>query len=195
MDLSVLLNETLPNLIFPTISGAVVSYMGYRLGIKEVIKSGSVVKLYEMIDTNNPRFSPLELAKCKNIMDIGKLAQTYRKIENTSGVEFSFEWFDRFFEIFLKKESQTGLINYKPFNFLILRLYFLTCLVDFKIGMYSPLGSVISPLSAFRENIRSSSKALTRRSSALSLKNLIIPILTPPQKEKNEIEQLQSTGL
>ena len=89
----------------------------------------------------------------------------------------------------LKKESQTGLINHKPFNFLILRLYFLTCLVDFKIGMYTPLGSVISPLSALRENIRSSSKALTRRSSALSLKNLIIPILPPPRKRKNEIEQ------
>ena len=98
MELPVILNETLPNLIFPTISGAVVSYIGYRLGIKEVIKSGSVAKLYEMIDTNNPRFSPLELAKCKNAMDIGKLAQTYRKIENSSGVEFSFEWFDRFFD-------------------------------------------------------------------------------------------------
>lgn len=96
MELPVILNETLPNLIFPTISGAVVSYIGYRLGIKEVIKSGSVAKLYEMIDTNNSRFSPLELAKCKNAMDIGKLAQTYRKIENSSGVEFSFEWFDRF---------------------------------------------------------------------------------------------------
>ncbi len=34
MELPVILNETLPNLIFPTISGAVVSYMGYRLGIK-----------------------------------------------------------------------------------------------------------------------------------------------------------------
>ncbi|MEI4393478.1 DUF2806 domain-containing protein [Streptococcus anginosus] len=98
MDLSVLLNETLPNLISNTISGAAASYVSYRLGIKQAREDGNAAVLRQMIDTNNPRFSPLELAKCKNIMDIAKLAETYRKIENSSSTEFSFEWFDRFFD-------------------------------------------------------------------------------------------------
>ena len=98
MDLSVLLNETLPNLISNTISGAAASYVSYRLGLKQAIEDGNATVLRQMIDTNDPRFSPLELAKCKNIMNIAKLAETYRKIENSSNTEFSFEWFDRFFD-------------------------------------------------------------------------------------------------
>jgi len=99
MDLSVLLNETLPNLISNTISGVAASYVSYRLGIKQAIEDGNAAVLRQMINTNDPRFSPLELAKCKNIIDIAKLAETYRKIEKNKLFLFIFLYVKNFYEL------------------------------------------------------------------------------------------------
>lgn len=99
MNLPALLSEVnLPGLIGGSIMSVASTYVGLRLGIRKAIKEKSADMLYQMIDTDNPNFPPLELAKCKNIIDIAKLAQTYRKFPEDKKIEFSFEWFDRFFD-------------------------------------------------------------------------------------------------
>lgn len=99
MDLPALLSEAnLPELVGGSIVNIASTYVGFRLGLRKAIKEKNLETIRQMIDIDNPNLSPIELARCNNIMKMAKLASTYRKFSEDRIVEFSFEWFDRFFD-------------------------------------------------------------------------------------------------
>lgn len=93
MDLSALLSEAnLPGLVGSSIINIASTYVGLRLGLRKAIKEKNLETIREMIDKDNPNLSPIELARCNNIMKMAKLAHTYRKFSDDRAIEFSFEW-------------------------------------------------------------------------------------------------------
>ena len=96
--LSLIPSNVVGSILGGTVSNIAINYLTHHFGNKQQFNKAKNDLIMKKFEAPAENLSSLEIAKCKNILEIAKIADDLRVLDSGSNIEFSFEWFNRFFE-------------------------------------------------------------------------------------------------
>lgn len=97
-DLSFLAQEPIVSIAGSSVTTAAINFLGYYYGERLQFNKMKQELITEKFSNPNSTISAVDIARCRNIKEIAQIADSLGGSSRISHVEFSPEWFTRFFD-------------------------------------------------------------------------------------------------
>lgn len=97
-DLSFLAQEPIVSIAGSSVTTAAINFLGYYYGERLQFNKMKQDLIAERISNSNSTIPAVDIARCRNIKEIAQIADSLDESSRISHVEFSPEWFTRFFD-------------------------------------------------------------------------------------------------
>lgn len=97
-DLSFLAQEPIVSIAGSSVTTATINFLGYYYGERLQFNKMKQDLIAERISNSNSTIPAVDIARCRNIKEIAQIADSLDDFSRTNPVEFSSEWFARFFD-------------------------------------------------------------------------------------------------
>ena len=97
-DLSFLAQEPIVSIAGSSVVTATINFLGYYYGERLQFNKMKQELIMEKLNAPKSIIPAVVIARCKNIKEIAQIADSLDDSSRTSPVEFSSEWFTRFFD-------------------------------------------------------------------------------------------------